>query len=223
MLWLWGSWRGRRAGRRVFRPRAAHYGTVRPRWEYRPARTRRAAPSALYCRPMTTQPTSPAPEEAPSRSREGLTLLGNGRTRYPSDYDPALLESFANRHPDLDTMVTLRCPEFTTLCPITGQPDFGELVIRYVPAERLVESKSLKLYLFSFRNHGDFHEDVCNVVLKDLRALLRPKYIEVLGLFRPRGGIAIHPLVAWAPEDGPYAAKARRRLVEAPGAGAPAS
>ena len=141
----------------------------------------------------------PAPRE-----REGLTHLGSGRTEYAADYSPELLESFANRHPDLDGMVTLVCPEFTTLCPITGQPDFGELVIRYVPDKRLVESKSLKLYLFSFRNHGDFHEDVCNVVLKDLRALLAPKYIEVRGLFRPRGGIAIHPFAAWAPKGGKF-------------------
>ena len=125
-----------------------------------------------------------------------------------------MLECFGNRHPDLDTMVTLRCPEFTTLCPVTGQPDFGELVVRYVPAAKLVESKSLKLYLFSFRNHGDFHEDVCNIVLKDLRALLAPKYIEVRGRFRPRGGIAIHPFVAWGAAKGGWAAVARRRLAE---------
>ena len=150
-----------------------------------------------------------------SRTREGLTLLGAGpRPAAPADYDPSVLECFSNRHPDLDTMVTLRCPEFTTLCPITGQPDFGELVIRYVPAKRLVESKSLKLYLFSFRNHGDFHEDVCNVVLKDLRALLAPKYIEVRGRFRPRGGIAIHPFVAWGAAKGGWADFARERLLD---------
>ncbi len=148
------------------------------------------------------------------RTRETLTLLGSGTSSAPADYDPRLLESFGNRHPDLDTMVTLRCPEFTTLCPITGQPDFGELVIRYVPSKRLVESKSLKLYLFSFRNHGDFHEDVCNIILKDLRALLAPKYIEVRGLFRPRGGIAIHPFVAWGAAKGGWAAIAKRRLLE---------
>ncbi len=148
------------------------------------------------------------------RTRESLTLLGGARRVSPADYDPSLLECFSNRHPGLDTMVTLRCPEFTTLCPVTGQPDFGELVIRYVPAKNLVESKSLKLYLFSFRNHGDFHEDVCCRVLKDLRALLAPEYIEVRGLFRPRGGIAIHPFAAWAPPKGRFAAYAKRRLFE---------
>ena len=158
---------------------------------------------------------------AAGRGREGLTLLGAGRTAYPDRYDPGILEKFANRHPDLDTMVSLRCPEFTTLCPITGQPDFGELRIRYVPDKWLVESKSLKLYLFSFRNHGDFHEDVCNVVLKDLRALLVPKYLEVAGLFRPRGGIAIRPFVAWAPPRGAYAALAVSARAAFDAAGAP--
>lgn len=165
---------------------------------------------------MTTKngKTAPGP-----RGRGELTLLGGGATAYPTDYDPSLLEKFENRHPDNDTLVSLHCPEFTTLCPITGQPDFGELRIRYVPDRWLVESKSLKLYLFSFRNHGDFHEDVCNVVMKDLRALLAPKYVEVAGLFRPRGGIAIRPLAVWAPPRGPYAGLAReaRARFDAPG------
>ena len=155
-----------------------------------------------------------AKKKAPPRTRESLTLLGSGRRVDPKDYDPSLLECFSNRHPELDSMVTLRCPEFTTLCPITGQPDFGELVIRYVPAAKLVESKSLKLYLFSFRNHGDFHEDVCAVVLKDLRALLAPKYVEVRGRFRPRGGIAIHPFVAWGAAKGGWAEFAKERLLD---------
>ena len=126
-----------------------------------------------------------------------LTALGH-ESKIPTDYDPSVLESFENAHPDHDYMVTLRCPEFTTLCPITGQPDFATLLINYIPAERLVESKSLKLYLFSFRNHGDFHEDVTNVVMNDLIKLMEPKYIEVKGLFVPRGGIAIHPYANWA-------------------------
>ena len=153
-------------------------------------------------------------KKALPRTREGLTLLGSARRTAPRDYDPSILECFSNRHPELDSMVTLRCPEFTTLCPITGQPDFGELVVRYVPAAKLVESKSLKLYLFSFRNHGDFHEDVCAVVLKDLRALLSPKYIEVRGRFRPRGGIAIHPFVAWGAAKGGWADFAKERLLD---------
>ena len=85
------------------------------------------------------------------------------------------------------------CPEFTSLCPITGQPDFATIYISYVPDVRMVESKSLKLYLFSFRNHGDFHEDCMNIIMKDLIALMNPKYIEVWGKFTPRGGISIDP------------------------------
>jgi 7-cyano-7-deazaguanine reductase len=113
-----------------------------------------------------------AEEEQGGRDRaaEGLTKLGSQGTRYAADYDPSLLETFENKHQDHDYMVTFRCPEFTTLCPITGQPDFATLYINYIPHVRMVESKSLKLYLFSFRNHGDFHEDVTNVIMKDLGA-----------------------------------------------------
>ncbi len=127
------------------------------------------------------------------REKEGLTLLGNNKTEYRTDYAPEVLEKFSNKHPDNDYFVKFNCPEFTTLCPITGQPDFGRITISYVPEEYLVESKSLKLYLFSFRNHGDFHEDVTNIIMKDLIKLLSPKYIEVWGRFLPRGGISIDP------------------------------
>ena len=142
-----------------------------------------------------------------------LTALGH-KSAIPVDYDPGVLETFANAHPDRDYMVTLRCPEFTTLCPITGQPDFATLLINYIPQERMVESKSLKLYLFSFRNHGDFHEDVTNIVMNDLIALMEPKYIEVKGLFVPRGGIAIHPYANWANPDFNYRDIAAQRLFE---------
>ncbi len=125
--------------------------------------------------------------------REGLTALGSGKTEYPSEYAPQLLECFSNKHPERDYFVKFNCPEFTSLCPITGQPDFANIIISYVPDEKLVESKSLKLYLFSFRNHGDFHEDVVNVIMKDLIGLLEPKYIEVWGKFLPRGGLSIDP------------------------------
>ena len=124
---------------------------------------------------------------------EGLSLLGNKKTVYKSDYAPEVLETFVNKHPDNDYFVKFNCPEFTSLCPITGQPDFATVYISYVPGERMVESKSLKLYLYSFRNHGDFHEDVVNVIMKDLIRLLEPKYIEVWGKFLPRGGISIDP------------------------------
>ncbi len=128
-----------------------------------------------------------------NREEEGLTLLGRSGTVYSSDYDPGLLETFTNRHPEYDYMVRLECPEFTSLCPITGQPDFGKITICYVPDIKMVESKSLKLYLFSFRNQGEFHEDCVNRIMKDLIRLMDPKYIEVSGRFNPRGGISIHP------------------------------
>ena len=127
-----------------------------------------------------------------SREQEGLKALGK-TTQYASDYSPEVLETFENRHKENDYWVRLNCPEFTSLCPITGQPDFAEIRISYIPGDRMVESKSLKLYLFSFRNHGDFHEDCVNIIMKDLIALMNPKYIEVTGLFTPRGGISIHP------------------------------
>lgn len=128
-----------------------------------------------------------------TREDEGLELLGNQQVSYSTDYAPEMLETFQNKHPENDYFVKFNCPEFTSLCPITGQPDFATIYINYVPDERMVESKSLKLYLFSFRNHGDFHEDCVNIIMKDLIALMDPKYIEVWGEFTPRGGISIHP------------------------------
>ena len=128
------------------------------------------------------------------RKDEGLHALGSHAV-YTQSYDFTVLETFENQHPGNDYWVRFNCPEFTTLCPITGQPDFAEIRISYIPDLRMVESKSLKLYLFGFRNKGDFHEDVVNVIMKDLIRLLDPKYIEVTGFFVPRGGISIHPYV----------------------------
>lgn len=124
---------------------------------------------------------------------EGISLLKETLTKYPLDYTPDILETFKNKHPENDYFVKFNCPEFTSLCPITGQPDFAAITISYVPDERMVESKSLKLYLFGFRNHGDFHEDCVNIIMKDLIRLMDPKYIEVWGKFTPRGGISIDP------------------------------
>ena len=138
------------------------------------------------------------------REKENLTKLGSQGTEYKSEYDPTLLESFSNRHPGNDYFVKFNCPEFTSLCPITGQPDFANLLISYVPHGKLVESKSLKLYLFSFRNHGDFHEDVVNVIMKDLIRLLEPKYMEVWGKFLPRGGISIDPYCNYGKPGTPW-------------------
>ena len=143
---------------------------------------------------------------------EGVSLLGNQGTVYPTDYNPDLLETFVNKHPGREYVVTFDCPEFTTLCPKTGQPDFGHIYISYIPRERMVESKSLKLYLFSFRNHGDFHEDCVNKIMKDLIKLMDPKYIEVTGLFTPRGGISIHPYANYGRPGTKYETLAERRF-----------
>ncbi len=145
-------------------------------------------------------------------SLERLTLLGCQGVQYPSDYSPALLETFDNKHPDREYVVTFNCPEFTTLCPKTGQPDFGHIFISYIPREKMVESKSLKLYLFSFRNHGDFHEDCVNIILNDLWELMDPRYIEVRGIFMPRGGISIFPFACRA--DAEHEELRRRRIAE---------
>ncbi len=147
-----------------------------------------------------------------SREQEGLQQLGRS-TNYPTDYAPQVLETFENKHPDNDYWVQFNCPEFTSLCPITGQPDFAEIRISYLPARRMVESKSLKLYLFSFRNHGDFHEDCVNIIMNDLIRLMQPKYIEVTGFFTPRGGISIHPYANYGQPGTKYEEMARYRLL----------
>ena len=146
-----------------------------------------------------------------TRKDEGLKALGR-KAEYKQTYSPEVLETFENRHRENDYWVRFNCPEFTSLCPITGQPDFAEIRISYIPDVRMVESKSLKLYLFSFRNHGAFHEDCVNVIMKDLIALTEPKYIEVTGLFTPRGGISIHPYANWGRPGTRYEEMAQRRL-----------
>lgn len=146
-----------------------------------------------------------------NRKEEGLKALG-AKTSYSSDYNPEILESFENQNPGNDYWVRFNCPEFTTLCPITGQPDYAEIRISYVPDIRMVESKSLKLYLMSFRNHGDFHEDVVNTIMKDLVRLMDPKYIEVTGFFTPRGGISIYPYVNYGRPGTKWEELARKRF-----------
>jgi 7-cyano-7-deazaguanine reductase len=116
----------------------------------------------------------------------GLTLLGH-KINQPT----RKLETFPNKHPGRPYVVTLVCPEFTCLCAATGQPDFATITIRYIPDQRIVESKSLKLYLWSFRDEGHFHEHVTNLILDDLVAALDPIRCEVVGAFNVRGGISI--------------------------------
>ena len=146
-----------------------------------------------------------------NRKDEGLKALGR-KTEYRTEYDPSALEAFENQHPDNDYWVRFNCPEFTSVCPITGQPDFAEIRISYLPDKRMVESKSLKLYLLSVRNYGAFHEDCVNMIMKDLIALMDPKYIEVTGFFSPRGGISIHPYANYGRPGTKYEKLAEQRL-----------
>lgn len=140
-----------------------------------------------------------------------LKSLGKA-SEYHFSYSPELLEAFDNRHPGNDYWVKFNCPEFTSLCPITGQPDFAAIYISYIPDIKMVESKSLKLYLFSFRNHGGFHEDCVNIIMKDLIKLMEPRYIEVWGKFTPRGGISIDPYCNYGKPSSKFEAMAEFRL-----------
>jgi len=117
---------------------------------------------------------------------DNLTLLGRGATRPARN-----LETFPNRHPQRDYNISLVTDEFTCVCPATGQPDFARITVNYVPDQKIVESKSLKLYFWSFRDEGVFHEHVTNVILDDLVAALDPRWCEVVAEFGVRGGIAI--------------------------------
>jgi 7-cyano-7-deazaguanine reductase len=121
--------------------------------------------------------------------------LGNKSSKIPTKPSINILEAFDNQHQDALYLVPLICHEFTAICPMTGQPDFASLEIVYVPRIKMVESKSLKLYLFSFRNHGEFHEEVTNRIFKDLWKLMDPKFMRIIANFSVRGGIAIKPLV----------------------------
>lgn len=144
--------------------------------------------------------------------------LGSEATKYPDQYSPESLEAFDNKNPGKIAWTTFVCTEFTSLCPKTGQPDFAKVFVNYVADKKMVESKSLKLYLFSFRNHGDFHEDCIQKICDDLVKLMNPKYIEVIGEFTPRGGIAIYPYASYASKDKEFQALKSKRFSEyAPG------
>ncbi|WP_456115314.1 preQ(1) synthase [Skermanella mucosa] len=144
---------------------------------------------------------------------DGLTQLG-GNTAQPASPEEAVLERVPNPHPGTAYLVRFAAPEFTSLCPITGQPDFAHLVIDYVPGDWLVESKSLKLFLTSFRNHGAFHEACTVGIAKRLEAELNPSWLRIGGYWYPRGGIPIDvfyqtgpaPDGVWIPDQGvaPY-------------------
>lgn len=130
-----------------------------------------------------------------SNGAVALKSLGNANTIYPVKYDASLLEAFDNPQANNGYIIEINAPEFTCLCPKTGQPDFATIEIKYSPRLLCVESKSFKLYLFSFRNEGAFHEEVTNRIASDLFKLLKPRWIEVFGKFYARGGITFHPKV----------------------------
>jgi 7-cyano-7-deazaguanine reductase len=134
-------------------------------------------------------------------------------TDYHFSLNPDVLDTFENKHPEMPYWVKFNCPEFTTLCPVTGQPDFATIYISYIPSVRMVESKSLKLYLFSFRNHKSFHEDCINTIMKELIRLMDPNYIEVWGKFLPRGGISIDPWCNFGRRGTEYEEMARYRML----------
>ncbi len=122
---------------------------------------------------------------------DNLTLLKRSQTRISECPDKAQLESFPNRYPTRDYSIEFDCPEFTSLCPVTGQPDFARIRILYIPDAKCLESKSLKLYLGSFRTIGMFHEEITNRILDDLVSACEPRWAKVVGTMNPRGGIAI--------------------------------
>ena len=126
-----------------------------------------------------------------SKTHKELSLLKQSGTTFASSPKDAKLEAFDNSHPEREYWITLDCPEFTSICPITGQPDFGHIVIKYIADKQCLESKSLKLYLFSYRQHGAFHEEVVNMILDDIVKAIKPKKATVTGNFNPRGGISI--------------------------------
>lgn len=130
-----------------------------------------------------------------------LTVLRRGESRYPDKPEKARLESFANKYPSRDYVVEFDCPEFTSMCPVTGQPDFARIKITYVPDRKCIESKSLKMYLFSFRNVGMFHEEIVNKVLEDLVEACKPRWARVRGAMNPRGGISIDVTAEYCKPD----------------------
>jgi 7-cyano-7-deazaguanine reductase len=147
----------------------------------------------------------------PEEKSTDLTLLAACNTNYPDSPDKARLESFSNTHVERDYVIVFHCPEFTSLCPVTGQPDFAKIDITYIPDAKCLESKSLKLYLSSFRNSGMFHEDITNRILDDVVEACKPRWAMVRGIMNPRGGIGINVIAeyrnpSFLGEVPPYAA-----------------
>src|SRR5699024_315692 len=153
------------------------------------------------------------PMQKDNKSLSDLTLLGNQDVKYEFDYNPDILEAVDNDFSDRDYFIKFNCPEFTTLCPMTGQPDFATIYISYIPDEKIVESKALKLYLFSYRNYGGFHEASVNMMMDDIIKLIDPRYIEVWGKFLPRGGISIDPYCNYGKPGTKYEKMAEERMM----------
>ena len=130
-----------------------------------------------------------------------LTILRESESKYPESPNESRLETFENQYSNRDYWITFECPEFTSRCPITNQPDFGKITIRYIPDRRCIESKALKLYLFSFRNHNTFHEEAVNRILDDIVAACQPRRVIVSGDFNPRGGISIKVEAEYSSEE----------------------
>lgn len=158
------------------------------------------------------------PKNLKNRKNELASFQLGKKTGFQFNYNPDLLEAFENKNSNQISWTSLVCTEFTSLCPKTNQPDFAKVFINYIADTKMVESKSLKLYLFSFRNHGDFHEDCIQKICNDLFKLMKPKYIEVIGEFTPRGGIAIFPFCSQSNSEASFKKLAEeRRLNYAPG------
>lgn len=145
---------------------------------------------------------------------QGANSLGSKSTNYKYTYDPTLLETFVNKHQDRDYVITFDCTEGTSLCPKTHQPDFFQAVMSYIPREKCVESKSMKLYLGSFRMTGSFHEDICNTIGIDLVKLLDPKYLEIRMIYSVRGSIALYPFYSYADDSGDYDYLVKQRQLD---------
>lgn len=149
--------------------------------------------------------------------KKNALKLGKETAYQLNKVDSKILQSVDNPHQDTDYVVRLSCPEFTSICPITGQPDFAHLVIDYLPSKKLVESKALKLYLFSFRNHGAFHENCTVQIAKDIIKCIKPKWLRIGGYWYPRGGIPIDiffqtgaaPKDLWIPDQAVAAYRGR--------------
>lgn len=139
-----------------------------------------------------------------THARRGLSLLGRSDTPFPDSPTRETLETFVNRYQKRDYVITFETEDFTSLCPITGQPDFAELTIEYIPGERCIETKSLKFYLAAYRNARAFNEEVANRILDDLAAVCEPRRMRVSGHFAPRGGIALSV-------EATYEGKAKRK------------